>query len=98
MDNAKADRTTNMFGALTLVAADAIRQATEQAANHTAAAPAALVALYEFLDGHSVDDLCQVVGLTPSGAVRLVDRLAADGHVERHTGADRRSVSVVLTP
>jgi MarR family transcriptional regulator, negative regulator of the multidrug operon emrRAB len=97
MDNADADRTTNLFGALTLVAADAIRQATEQAAAHTAAAPAALVALYEFLDGRSVDDLCHVVGLTPSGAVRLIDRLAANGYLERHTGADRRSVSVVLT-
>jgi hypothetical protein len=38
------------------------------------------------------------VGLTPSGAVRLVDRLAAAGYVERRPGRDGRSVALVLTP
>jgi MarR family transcriptional repressor of emrRAB len=40
------------------------------------AAPAALVALHEFLCGASIDQLRQVVGLTPSGAVRLIDKLS----------------------
>jgi predicted MarR family transcription regulator len=39
-----------------------------------------------------------VLDLTHSGAVRLVDRLAADGLVERRRGADGRSVAVTLTP
>jgi MarR family transcriptional repressor of emrRAB len=92
------DRTTNLFGALMLVAGDEIRRATEIAANHTDAAPAALVALHEFLGGRSIDDLRNAVGLTPSGAVRLVDRLVSAGYVERRPGSDRRAVALVLTP
>jgi DNA-binding MarR family transcriptional regulator len=60
-------------------------------------APAALVAMHEFLDGGSVTQLSSVLGLTHSGTVRLVDRLAADGLVERVGAQDGRAVSVVLT-
>lgn len=45
-----------------------------------------------------MDKLRDVLGLTPSGAVRLVDRLAHDGLVERRPGTDNRSVAVALTP
>jgi DNA-binding IclR family transcriptional regulator len=38
-----------------------------------------------------------VLGLTPSGAVRLLDRLQAAGYVTRRPGRDGRSVSVRLT-
>jgi DNA-binding MarR family transcriptional regulator len=44
-----------------------------------------------------VDQLRQVLGLTPSGTVRLVDRLADTGYVVRHPGADARSTSLELT-
>ena len=44
-----------------------------------------------------MDDLRRAVGLTPSGAVRLVDRLVAAGLVERRPGHDGRSVALVLT-
>jgi MarR family transcriptional repressor of emrRAB len=44
-----------------------------------------------------MDQLRRAVGLTPSGAVRLVDRLVAEGNVERRPGFDGRSVSLVLT-
>lgn len=44
-----------------------------------------------------MDDLRNAVGLTPSGAVRLVDRLAAAGLVERRPGADGRSLALHLT-
>lgn len=97
MKTRSPDRTTNLFGALTLVAGDEIRRATETAAKHTDAAPAALIALYEFLGGRSIDDLRNAVGLTPSGAVRLVDRLVDEGYVERRPGADRRAIALVLT-
>jgi DNA-binding MarR family transcriptional regulator len=90
-------RLTNLVGALAVAMADRIRQATEGAAGHAAAAPAALVALDEFLDGRTMDHLRLAVGLTPSGAVRLVDRLAEQGLVERRPGADGRSVALVLT-
>ena len=59
---------------------------------------AALVALGGWLAGASVDRLARVVGLTHSGAVRLADRLAADGLVERRSGADGRSVALHVTP
>ncbi len=97
MGTSRSDRTTNLFGALALVADDKIRRATETAARHTDAAPGALVALYEFLGGRSIDDLRHAVGLTSSGAVRLVDRLVAAGYVERRAGADRRAVALALT-
>ena len=45
-----------------------------------------------------MDELRKVLGLTPSGAVRLVDRLAADGYVERRAGTDGRSLALALTP
>jgi DNA-binding MarR family transcriptional regulator len=92
-----ANRATNLLGALALAVGDRMRVATEDAARHTAAAPAALVALHEFLAGASMDDLRKVVGLTPSGAVRLVDRLVADGYVQRRPGANARALSLVLT-
>ncbi|GIJ67837.1 hypothetical protein Voc01_027540 [Virgisporangium ochraceum] len=38
-----------------------------------------------------------MLGLTPSGAVRLVDRLSAAGLVTRGPGDDGRSRSVMLT-
>ena len=59
--------------------------------------PAALIALHEFAGGQSIDYLRNVVGLTPSGTVRLVDRLAAAGLVARRDGVDGRTLSVVLT-
>jgi MarR family transcriptional repressor of emrRAB len=76
----------------------AFRDATETAAGHTSAGPAALVALHEFLDHASIDRLRVPVGLTPSGAVRLVDRLSEQGYVQSGPGADGRSVALVLTP
>ena len=98
VSRAQSDHATNVVGAFALVAADEIRQATAQAAGHTDAAPAALTSLYEAPRGRSVDELRRVVGLTPSGGVRLVDRLVADGYVDRRAGADRRNVIVALTP
>jgi DNA-binding MarR family transcriptional regulator len=38
-----------------------------------------------------------VLGLTPSGTVRLVDRLQEAGYVTRGPGGDGRSVSLHLT-
>jgi MarR family transcriptional repressor of emrRAB len=90
-------RLTNMLGALSLAVADRVREATEEAAGQISAAPAALVALDGFLAGRTIDDLRRVVDLTPSGAVRLVDRLADAGLVKRRPGADARSLSLVLT-
>lgn len=87
----------NVLGALSLVVADRMNTAVEAIATLGPSAPAALVAMHEFLDGGSVTQLSSVLGLTHSGAVRLVDRLAAEGLVERAGAQDGRAVSVVLT-
>jgi MarR family transcriptional regulator, negative regulator of the multidrug operon emrRAB len=91
-------RLVNIVGAFALALADAIRDATETAAGMTGAAPAALVALEQFLAGHTTEDLAQATGLTHSGAVRLIDRLVDAALVERRPGRDGRSLSIVLTP
>jgi DNA-binding MarR family transcriptional regulator len=44
-----------------------------------------------------VEALRRVLGISQPATVRLVDRLAAEGLVERRAGADRRSLSLHLT-
>lgn len=87
----------NVLGALSLVVADRMNTAVEAIAGLGPSAPAALAAMHEFADGGSVTQLSSILGLTHSGAVRLVDRLAAEGLVERVGAGDGRAVSVVLT-
>lgn len=90
-------RLVNIVGAFALALSDEIRDATEAAAGMTGAAPAALVALRQFLAGRTTEDLARATGLTHSGAVRLVDRLVDAGLAERQPGSDGRSLSIVLT-
>lgn len=90
------DRTANLFGALSQVIADRTSDAVGVAAPSDSAA-AALSALAQFLDRPTIDRLRQVLGLTSSGTVRLVDRLVAMGHVVRHPGPDGRSTALELT-
>lgn len=97
MDSSNERRRANLLSVLALGINDRVRRVEEAAAGHGSAAPAALVALREFLDGGSIDQLRQVVGLTPSGAVRLIDTLSHAGLVRRGPGRDGRSVSVTLT-
>jgi DNA-binding MarR family transcriptional regulator len=72
-------------------------QALERASGLTGSATAALLALDEFMGGAHVARLADVLGLTHSGAVRLVTQLERNGLAERHEGADRRRVEVRLT-
>ena len=58
---------------------------------HEASAPAALAALEGYLGGEPIDALAQTLGLTHSGAVRLVDHLCAAGLAERRRGAGGRA-------
>lgn len=90
------DRTANLLGALALALTDRMTEEAETRAEHGAAAPAALVSV-GVDPGLSVTALAHTVGLTHSAAVRLVDRLAADGLAERRAGADGRAVGVYLT-
>jgi DNA-binding MarR family transcriptional regulator len=91
------DRSGNLLGALSLAVADRTADAVGEAAGQSETAAIALSALHQFLDQPSVGLLRQVLGLTPSGTVRLLDRLQDAGYVERRPGRDGRSVSVQLT-
>jgi DNA-binding MarR family transcriptional regulator len=91
------DGPANVVGALALIVADQMADATAEAAGRADSAPAALAALHHFLDRPSVDRLRQVLGLTSSGTVRLLDRLAESGLIERGPGADGRTTAVTLT-
>jgi DNA-binding MarR family transcriptional regulator len=86
----------NLLGALGLALADRLGAAAELAGGASAAE--ALVSLHQARAGASIDALAGVVGLSHSGTVRLVDRLARDGLVERRRGADQRSAALFLTP
>jgi DNA-binding MarR family transcriptional regulator len=92
------DRTGNLLGALATAIADRTGEAVSGAAGRSESAAAALSALLHFLDRPSVDLLRRVLGLTSSGTVRLLDRLADTGYVDRLPGTDGRSTAVVLTP
>ena len=89
-------RQANLLGTLSLAVVGAVEAAVASPLGPSA--PAALVALEGYLGGEPIDALRRVLGLTHSGAVRLVDRLEAAGLAERRPGADARSVAVVLTP
>src|SRR5215210_1900271 len=88
----------NALGALALEVTRRVQEAGEAASPHGASVPAALTALHGLTGGQSIDALRRVLGLTHSGAVRVVDRLAAAGLVERRVGADGRAVALQLTP
>ncbi len=84
-----SSRDANLLGACALAVAGRLP---------ASAADAALVALDGWLGGTTVDGLARVLALTHSGAVRLTDRLEADGLVQRRPGADARSRAVHVTP
>jgi len=92
------DAVANVLGALAVALTDRISSAVAAAAGHSVSAAAALSALHHFPDPPNLDRLGQVLGLTHSGAVRLVDRLADAGLVVRNPGADGRTRVLVLTP
>jgi DNA-binding MarR family transcriptional regulator len=91
------DRGGNLLGALSLALVDRMNGAIADATELDANAAGALSALHFFQVPPSIDMVRRVLGLTPSGAVRLVDRLAALGYVRREAGPDARTTFVVLT-
>ena len=90
------DRTANLLGAVGLAVADRIEETARSILNHAGETPAALVVIGYGL-GPSNDQLRRILGISHPGCVRLVDRLVADGLVERRQGRDRRAVALYLT-
>ncbi|HUR73379.1 MAG TPA: MarR family transcriptional regulator [Sporichthya sp.] len=91
-------RLENILASLSLNLADETTAALERASGLSGSATAALLALHEFLGAAHVGRLAQVLGLTHSGAVRLVTQLESEGLAQRQPGTDRRRVEVRLTP
>lgn len=90
------DRTANLLGAVGLAVADRIEGVAHDILSRAGETPAALVVIGYGL-GPSNDQLRRILGLSHPGAVRLVDRLVADGLVERRSGRDRRAVALYLS-
>jgi DNA-binding MarR family transcriptional regulator len=95
--DARFDRGGNLLGALSLALVDRVSGAIADATKLDANAAGAMSALHFFHVPPSIDMVRRVLGLTPSGAVRLVDRLEALGYVQRKPGPDARMTFVVLT-
>lgn len=90
------DRTANLLGAVGLAVVDRIEQTARDVLNRAGETPAALVVIGYGL-GPSNDQLRRILGLSHPGSVRLVDRLVADGLVERHQAQDKRAIALHLT-
>ena len=90
-------KSANLLGALALAASDRARETITHATGCSETAAATLSALDQFLERPSVDYVSKVVGLSQSGAVRLIDRLERDGLVARGVGEDGRVTAISLT-
>jgi DNA-binding MarR family transcriptional regulator len=95
--NEEFGRDANLVGSLALVISDRVGAAMAAAGGVSESAATALSALHHFLDRPTVDLLRQVLGLTSSGTVRLVDKLVEVGYVRRREGVDGRSTAITLT-
>ncbi|MDX2213216.1 MAG: MarR family winged helix-turn-helix transcriptional regulator [Oculatellaceae cyanobacterium bins.114] len=90
------ERTLNLLGALALSIVDALNPVLEANAGHGGETPAALVTLGAE-PGISINTLRQILNLSHPGTVRLIDRLEAQGLVERRSGVDGRTLALFLT-
>jgi DNA-binding MarR family transcriptional regulator len=92
-----SEHSANVLGALALRLHDRMSAAVAEAAGEPESGATTLSWLANFAAQPQVGLLNRMLGLTPSGAVRLVDRLEADGHLRRGPGPDGRSTTVRLT-
>ena len=91
-----ADRLAQLLGVLSLAATDRFRRAVESSLGRGGAHASVLVHL-DAHPGESVQGLARVLGVSQPAAVKLADRLTADGLLERRIGADRRTRALHLT-
>jgi DNA-binding MarR family transcriptional regulator len=96
--HSELDHDGNLLGALALAVSDRTSAAMADAVGLSESAATALSALHHFLDRPSIDRLRQVLGLTSSGTVRLIDNLVAAGYVRKSASAnDGRALEIKLT-
>lgn len=89
-------RTANLLGALACEIAERLDQMLKDHPNASDSAAAALNVI-GFYEGCSNNALSRALKLSHTTTVRLIDKLAAQGLVERRQGTDRRAVSLFLT-
>lgn len=89
-------RLANLLGVTALAAVDRLRPPVDEEAGHGGGAAGALVHLHAW-PGESVEGLRRVLGISQPATVRTVNRLVADGLLERRPGRDRRTASLVPT-
>jgi DNA-binding MarR family transcriptional regulator len=90
------ERAANLLAATAQLVADSVTERLATVLPHGASAPAALVTVAHH-PGLSIEQLRLALGLTHSGAVRLVDRLEAD-HLLRRDKHRERALKLRLTP
>lgn len=93
MDNLRLGQ---LLGVTALAAVDRLRPSMEEEAGHGGSAAGALVHLHAW-PGESLERLRSVLGISQPATVRTVNRLVADGLLERRPGPDRRTAALVLT-
>lgn len=89
-------RLANLLGVIALAAVDRLKPPVDDEAGHGGGAAGALVHLHAW-PGESVERLRRVLGISQPATVRTVNRLVADGLLERRPGPDRRTAALVLT-
>lgn len=89
-------RSSNLLGAFVVAVYDQMLERIESGLGLGGQAAAALVVI-SFNQGRNVDFLSGALQLSHSGCVRVIDKLAQAGLVERREGKDRRVVALYLT-
>jgi DNA-binding MarR family transcriptional regulator len=90
------DRLAQLLGALSLSAVDRVRSSVDASLGRAGAHAAALVHLDAY-PGDSVQALADVLRVSQPAAVKVVNRLAGDGLLERRQGPDGRTRALHLT-
>jgi DNA-binding MarR family transcriptional regulator len=94
----RAARQANLLGALAIAVADRLHEARAGDDGRGLTATAALNHL-RLRPGQNIDFLARLLHISHPATVRVVNRLEAEGLVERHADeADARSRALVLTP
>jgi DNA-binding MarR family transcriptional regulator len=91
-----AARTANLVGALALALSDRLDDVLAQSSG-LRVPDAAVLNVVGQAPGGTIESVRAVLGITHGGVVRIVDRLAAAGLVERRAGPDARSLALHLT-
>lgn len=89
-------REENVLGALALAVTDAMQTGIRSAAGQGPTVASAMITV-EFFDGLSIEALRHHLGLSHPATVRLVDRLVAEGLLERRATGHGRTLALHLT-